>query len=94
MEKENEIKNVLKVKRKVFTKEESNIIIKKNYNPFTVNKNLRKKGLCMKRIENVVLNEIKNELNWKEKIIVRIVNKTFNKVADLIRINTVNNLIK
>lgn len=29
---------------------------------------------------NVVLDEIKNELNWKEKIIVRIFSKTFSKV--------------
>ena len=42
---------------------------------------------------NVVENEIVKELNWKEKIIVKVFNKTFKKVADLVRINIVNRLI-
>ena len=42
---------------------------------------------------NVVENEIIKELNWREKIIVKLFAKTFNKVANLIRINTVNKLI-
>lgn len=29
---------------------------------------------------NVVLDEVKNELNWKEKIIIKIFSKTFIKV--------------
>ena len=42
---------------------------------------------------NVVENEIVKELNWKEKIIVKVFNKTFKMVADLVRINIVNRLI-
>ena len=42
---------------------------------------------------NVVENEIVKELNWKEKIIVKVFNKTVKKVADLVRINIVNRLI-
>lgn len=34
----------------------------------------------MKVSYNVVLDEVKNELNWKEKIIMRIFSKTFLKV--------------
>lgn len=34
-------------------------------------------------MNDVVLNEIKNELNWKERIIVRIFKKTFNKMYKL-----------
>lgn len=72
MEKENEIKNVLKVKRKVFTKEESNIIIKKNYNPFTVNKKyLQRKGLCMKKEKDILLEEIEKQLTLEEKKIIK-----------------------
>ncbi len=42
---------------------------------------------------NVVEKEIVKELNWKEKIIVKLFAKTFKKVADLVRINIVNRLI-
>ena len=48
----------------------------------------------MKNTKDITLNEVMNELNWKEKIIVRIFNKTFNKVANLIRINIVNKMLK
>lgn len=30
--------------------------------------------------DNIVLDEVKNELNWKEKIIIRIFSRTFLKV--------------
>ena len=43
---------------------------------------------------NVVENEIVKELNWKEKIIIKIFNKTFNKVSNLVRVNIVNQMIK
>lgn len=42
---------------------------------------------------NVVEKEIVKELNWKEKIIVKLFAKTFKKVVDLVRINIVNRLI-
>lgn len=40
-------------------------------------------------MENVVI----RELNWKEKIIVKVFKKTFKKVYNIARICTVNNLI-
>lgn len=48
------------------------------------------KGECSM---NIVEKEIVKELNWKEKIIVKLFAKTFKKVADLVRINIVNRLI-
>ncbi len=44
--------------------------------------------------KDVVLKELKKELNWKEKIIVRIFSKTFTKVYNICRINIVNKIIK
>lgn len=41
-------------------------------------------------MNNVVL----KELNWKEKIIVKVFTKTFNKVYNIARIKTVNMLLK
>ena len=81
---------------KIFTKKEAKYIIEKKYNLFTADneKNLQRKGLPMKKTEKITLNEIIKELNWKEKIIVMIFNKTFNKIANLVRINTVNQMIK
>lgn len=43
---------------------------------------------------NVVENEIMKELNWKEKIIVKVFAKTFKKVYNVSRINSINALIK
>lgn len=37
---------------------------------------------------------VKNELNWRERIIVRIFAKTFNKVYNIGRINTINSMLK
>lgn len=45
-------------------------------------------------MKDVVVNEIIKELNWKEKIIVRIFAKTFKKVYNIVRINIVNSLLK
>ncbi len=42
---------------------------------------------------NVVKNEIINELNWKEKIIVKVFAKTFEKVYNKCRIRIVNSII-
>ena len=44
-------------------------------------------------MENVVLNEVKKELNWKERIIVKLFTKTFAKVYNIARIKIVNKLI-
>lgn len=45
-------------------------------------------------MKDVVENEVIKELNWKEKIIVKIFNKTFLKVYNISRIRTVNELLK
>ena len=44
-------------------------------------------------MENVLLNEITKELNWKEKIIIKIFEKTFIKIYNIVRINIINNFI-
>lgn len=45
-------------------------------------------------MKDVVVNEIIKELNWKEKIIVKIFIKTFKNVYNIGRINTVNSFLK
>lgn len=42
---------------------------------------------------NVVENEIIKELNWKEKIIIKVFAKTFEKVVNIVRISVINKLI-
>lgn len=44
-------------------------------------------------MKNVVLNEITNELNWKERIVVNMFTKTFIKVYNVTRIRTINILL-
>nr|DAO80836.1 MAG TPA: hypothetical protein [Caudoviricetes sp.] len=48
----------------------------------------------MKETKEITLNGVTKELNWKEKIIIRIFKKTFNKVSNLVRVNIVNQMIK
>ena len=59
---------------KVFTKNNEKGIIRKKYNFFTANnkKYLQRKGLLMKETKEITLNGVTKELNWKEKIIIRI----------------------
>ena len=45
-------------------------------------------------MKDVVLNEVKKELNWKERIIVKLFTKTFTKIYNICRINTINKMIK
>lgn len=83
-----------KKEKKVFTKNEEKGIIRLQYNLFIANnKNLQRKGFFMKEAKEIVVNELTEELNWKEKLIVNVFNKTFNKVVNLVRINTVNKMI-
>lgn len=44
-------------------------------------------------MKDVVVNEVKKELNWKERIIVKLFTKTFAKVYNIARIKIVNKLI-
>ena len=84
-----------KNEKKVFTKNEEKGIIRLQYNLFIANnKNLQRKGFFMKEAKEIVVNELTEELNWKEKLIVNVFNKTFNKVVNLVRINTVNKMIR
>ena len=66
----NVVKNILKnSQEKVFTNEEMNIIIKKDYNPLKVNYKIYKRGgLFMKGTKEVELEEVMKELNIIEKI--------------------------
>ena len=90
------MKNVEKSQKNVFTKNIGKDIINKKYNLFTANnkKYLQRKGLLMKETKRITLNGVTKELNWKEKIIIRIFNKTFNKVSNLVIVNIVNQMIK
>ncbi len=45
-------------------------------------------------MDNEILKELSKELNWKEKMIVRIFSKTFYKVYHICRIHIVNKIIK
>ena len=44
-------------------------------------------------MKNVVLNEVIKELNWKERIVVRVFRKTFVKVANMTSIKIINKII-
>ncbi len=44
-------------------------------------------------MKNVILNEIADELNWKERIVVNVFTKTFIKVYNISRIKTVNSVL-
>ena len=45
-------------------------------------------------MRNVVLEEVKNELNFKEKIVVKVFTKTFEKVYNIARIRIINCVLK
>lgn len=45
-------------------------------------------------MRDVVYNVVKNKLNWKERIIVRIFTNTFYKVYNIGRINSINGMLK
>ena len=44
-------------------------------------------------MKDVVLDEVKKELNWRERIVVKLFTKTFVKVYNITRIKIVNKLI-
>ena len=44
-------------------------------------------------MKNAILNEITNELNWKERIVVNTFKKTFMKVYTISRIKIINSLL-
>lgn len=60
------MKKVEKCQEKVFTNEERNIIIRKEYNPLTVNcKNYERGGLFMEKTKEGVLNKLAKTLSKK-----------------------------
>ena len=44
-------------------------------------------------MRNVIYKVVKDELNWKEKIIVKLFNKTFLKIYNISRIKSINSII-
>ena len=81
--------------KNIFTKKESNDIIKEDYNPLKVNEKIYKKGsglFNMKRNKQV-LKEIKKGLDWKGKIIVYIFPNIFIKVYGIASKNAINNIL-
>ena len=83
-------------RRKIFTKKsKNNIIMSEDYNPSNKGKVFyERKGFVMRETKDTVLKEITKELNYVEKIIVRIFFKTFIKVYNKARINAVNSMLK
>lgn len=45
-------------------------------------------------MKNVVLKEVMKELNWKERIVIKLFTRTFNKIYNIARINIVNEIIR
>lgn len=66
----------------------STIVDKKQY---ILQIETRNKGVY--RMRNVVLDEIINELNWRERIIVNVFTVTFTKVYNISRIKIVNSVL-
>lgn len=80
---------------KAFTKNYGKNIMKKKYNPSNKDKVFyERKGLFMRETKDIVLKEITKELNYVERIIVRIFFKTFIKVYNKTRIDIVNSMLK
>lgn len=44
-------------------------------------------------MKDIVINEVKNEFNWKERILLNMFTKVFIKAYNIGRINTINKLI-
>lgn len=63
--------------KKIFTNKKRNNIMRRKYNPLKAKKSERE-GLPMKEKDEVV-----NELNWRERIIVKLFPKTFIKIYKL-----------
>lgn len=45
-------------------------------------------------MKDVVLDEIRKELNWRERIVLKVFTKLIKKVYNIARINTINSFIK
>lgn len=91
MREENEIENVKEVEGNVFTKNESNNIIREDYNPLKVNYKLiyeEREGIQMKELKK---EELKEKLNLKEftnKRIMENINLFSDKEMEIIKNNS------
>lgn len=72
-------KKFAKIEKKLFTEKERNSKIKKDYNPLKVNYKIYRRGNGL-YMENDQLKEIRNVLNWKERILINIFPKTIIKI--------------
>jgi hypothetical protein len=84
---------LLEKNQKLFTKKGENGKIKKDYNPLKVNYKIYRRGSGL-YMDKEILKEIKRGLNFKDRITVHINKKTFIKVFNKTRIDTINKLIK
>ena len=87
--------NVVENNEKIFTKNMGKDIIDSKYNLLNKNNDFyEREGLFMRKTKDIVLDEVMEGLNWKERIIVRIFKGTFVKVYNISRINTFNKMLK
>lgn len=87
-------KNNKKCRKKLFTKKEVKDIINKNYNPLKVNyKLIYKRGSGLYNMKNVVLEEIRKELDLKGRIILYMFPKTCIKIYGIASKNATNNML-
>ncbi len=71
----------MKFVEKIFTKNDGKDIIYNKYNLLNINNDFyEREALLMKITEDIVLKEITKELNFVERIIVKIFSSTFIKV--------------
>jgi len=59
----------MKINKNLFTKAKINNIMKTNYNPFN-----KREGLFM---DNIILKELEDGLNWRKRILVKLLKKQF-----------------
>ncbi|MCI8640982.1 MAG: hypothetical protein HFJ59_03810 [Clostridia bacterium] len=90
------VKEILRERKKerqrLFTKKDSNNIMKKDYNPLNKDKGFyEREGLFMKETKDVILDELLEELNFIERIFFKM---KFIKLYNKARINITNTIIK
>lgn len=82
--------------KKAFTNDDRNIIISRKYNLLNEDykKSYEREGLFMKETNDIILDELMKQLDWKGKIVGRLFPKTLIKVYNISRIETINKIIK
>lgn len=64
------LRKIKRNEKEVFTKKESKVTIRKNYNPLKVNYKIYRRRSGSYSMKNEILKEIGEELNWKGKIFI------------------------